>query len=320
MKKSIIKNINILQGQSLVEIVIAMAIGVILIGNSVILIGASLQSSSSVKQCLQVNFLIRQESEAIESLAQNNWHSIYALSKETDYHINLSSNIWEIDSEQEVGVINNIPYKRYFQVYNVGRDSNGDISESGIDDPNTQKIVIYLDYGNNYLNSSSIGFYLIRSANNQVFHQTDWSGGEGQIGPIPNPGNRFGSAVNINFSTEGQITMATTTLDAELISSILDTGIEGGAGYNSLLWLGSFNAGGNVKFQIAFSNSPSGPWVYYGPSSSEDWYQLNPNTGYTFPINDSASPQNKRYIRYKVHLSTTGVSPKVEEVIINWCP
>jgi len=47
------------------------------------------------------------------------------------------------------------------------------------------------------------------------------------------------------------MTTATTT-DATLTSSILDTGVSGGAGFNSLLWQGSLGTGGIVKFQIAF--------------------------------------------------------------------
>lgn len=309
------------KAQSLVEILVAISVGVILIGSSTVLIGVSLKSYNSIRQHLQASFLIRQESEAIQSLAQNNWHSLYNLSKQSDYQINLSGNKWEISPGQETSEVNDVSYKRYFQVYNVNRDGNGNIVEIGTDDPNTQKVIIFLDYGSNYAHSSTITFYLIRSFNNQTFHQTDWSEGNGQAGPIPNPGSLFDSAdSNINYaSTTGSIymTIAEST-PAELISSILDTGAVGGAGFNSLLWQGALNTGGSVKFQIAFSNSASGPWTYYGPTSSEDWYQPNPNVCTAFPTAGSASPQNKRYIRYKVQLSTASVSPQVNDIIINW--
>jgi len=308
------------KAQSLVEILVAISVGVILIGSSTVLIGVSLKSYNSIRQHLQASFLIRQESEAIQSLAQNNWHSIYNLNKQSDYQINLSGNKWEISPGQETSEVNDVSYKRYFQVYNVNRDGNGNIVEIGTDDPNTQKVIIFLDYGSNYAHSSTITFYLIRSFNNQTFHQTDWSEGDGQVGPIPNPGSLFDSASNIDFSTEGQITIATTTSDGILTSSILDTGIVNGAGFNSLLWQGAFNTGGSVKFQIAFSNSVSGPWTYYGPTSSEDWYQPNPNVSIFFPSTGLASPQNNRYIRYKVQLSTTSASPRIDDIIINWSP
>ncbi|MDD3491775.1 MAG: hypothetical protein PHG13_02350 [Candidatus Pacebacteria bacterium] len=315
-----IKNYK-MKAQSLIEILIAIGVGVILVGGSAVLIGASLNSYNSTKQLLQADFLMRQEAEAIQSLARNNWHFIYDLEKQRDYWIDLSENNWVINAGKEEGHINNIPFLRYFQVYDVFRDANGEIVEIGDEhDLNTQKVIIFLNYGHDYIDSTSLSFYLVRSFNNQTFHQFDWSEGDGQKGPIPNPGNRFDSAINIDFNTSGQITMATTTSNAELISSVLDTGIDSGAGYNSFLWLGAFNSGGDVKFQIAFSNSPSGPWQYYGPSSTEDWYQPNPNISYAFPVTNSASPQNNRYIRYKIYLSTIGVSPKVEDIIINWSP
>jgi len=84
-----------MKAQSLIEILIAIGVGAILIGGSAVLIGVSLNSYNSTKQLLQADFLIRQESEAIESLAQNNWYFIHALNKDTDYCINLLDNIWE---------------------------------------------------------------------------------------------------------------------------------------------------------------------------------------------------------------------------------
>jgi len=166
-------------------------------------------------------------------------------------------------------------------------------------------------------------FYLTRSEDNKVLHQTDWSGGSGQTGPISNSGNKFDTAdSNINYaSTTGSIYMTTaTTTAATLASSILDTGVSGGAGFNSLLWQGSLGTGGTVKFQIAFSNSSSGPWTYYGLTSTSDWYQPNPNVSIALTTTGSASPQNKRYIRYKVNLSTSSTSPTINDIIINWSP
>jgi len=316
-----IKNLKFKRkGQSLVEILVAVSVGTILVGGSVGLMGVSIKSYGTVRKHLQANVLIRQAAEVIQSLARSNWHNIYDLTKGTDYKISLSGNFWTISAGQETGIVNNVPYKRYFQVNDVNRDASDNIAEVGTDDPSTQKITIILEYGNNYTSSSSISFYITRSDNNSVFHQTDWVGGSGQTGPVSNPGDKYDTSTNIATSTAGQITMATTTSDGTLISSILDTGVPVNAGFNSLLWQGNSGTGGLVKFQIAFSNSSSGPWTYYGPTSDADWYQPNPDISITFPTAGSASPQNKKYIRYKVNLSTTGTSPTVNDIIINWSP
>jgi len=320
-------------GQSLVELLVAISIGTILIGGSAGLMGVSLKSYASIRKHLQANVLIRQAAEVIQSLARSDWHSIDNLTEVSNYQISLSGNTWTISAGQETDTVNDIPYKRYFQVYNVNRDGSGNIADTGDDDPSTQKITVFLEYDNNYISSSSVLFYLTRSENNKVFHQTDWSGGEGQTGPISNPGNKFDTAdSNINYaSTTGQITMTTaTTTPAELVSSILDTGVSNGAGFNSLLWLGDLGTGGAVKFQIAFSdcangatNYPTcdtGTWTYYGPASTSDWYNYFPNESIPLTIKGDASPQNYRYIRYKVNLSTSSTTPTINDIIINWSP
>ena len=311
-------NFNKRKAQSLVEVLLAVTVGVILIGSSVMLIGISIKTYRSIKQHLQANFLFRQEAEAIEVLAKSNWYSIYELERETDYSISFTENIWECTEGKEQGEINKILYKRYFKVENVYRNLNGKISPSGEIDASTLKITIFIDYGNSYEHSLSSDFYLIRAFKNGVFHQTDWSGGDGQEGPVTIPENFFASASNIDFSNQGYITMATTTEESELISSIFDTGIEGGASFNSLLWQGTLNAGCSVKFQIAFSNSVSGPWNYYGPTSLSDWYQPNPNVSLQLPIAGDASPMNHRFIRYKVKLSTSKTPPQIDDISINW--
>jgi len=320
------KNLKFKKAQSLVELLVAISIGTILIGGSVTLMGVSLKSYASIRKHLQANVLIRQTIEVIQTLARYDWHSIYDLTEASDYKISLSGNTWTISEGRETDTVNDIPYKRYFQVYDVNRNESGDISDTGtIDDPSTQKITIFLEYGDNYISSSSVLFYLTRSEDNKVFHQTDWSGGSGQVGPISNPGNKFDTAdSNINYaSTTGSIYMTTpTSTVASLTSSILDTGVTAGAGFNSLLWLGD-SAEGTVKFQIAFSSSSSGLWTYYGPlSTGDNWYTPLPGDSYNFPTTGSSSPQNYRYIRYKVYLSTasTSTSPQVDDIIINWSP
>lgn len=321
------------KAQSLLELLLSIAVGTIMIGGSVLLMTTSLKIYQSAKQKLTANSLLRQQNEVIVSLSQDSWHKVSDLTKDSNYYATSTNNIWSINSGQESGLLNGVPYKRYFKVFDVLRDSSGNISDSGNTDPNTLKIVSYLEYGANYGLSSSISFYLTRSSNNQVIQQTDWSGGEGYLGPVPYPDNKFYSQTNIEYSTADQITMATTTQPAELVSSIIDTGIDGGAGFNSLIWQGSAN-GGTVKFMIAASNSQDGPWTYYGCSAtpslclnSANWTtssssvaSLEPNTSLPFPFSGDASPQNKRYIRYKVLLSTTGTSPQINDIIINWSP
>jgi hypothetical protein len=221
-------------------------------------------------------------------------------------------------------------YTKYFVTNKISRTS-GTIDttyNSANDDSSTLKINSVIKYGRGLVSQQTGGiadvrFYFTRSYNNQTFWQTDWSEGSDQSGPISNPGNKFDTAdSNINYaSTIGSIYMTTpTSTVASLTSSILDTGVSEGAGFNSLLWLGNLGTNGNVKFQIAFSNSSSTVNTYYGPTSTSDYYQPNPNVSIAFPTTASSSPQNMRYIRYKVYLSTASTTPQINDIIINWSP
>jgi len=140
------------RGQSLLEALLSIALGVIFIGSSVGLIGVSLRTFNTAKQHLQANSLVRQTAEIIQSLTHDNWHNVSDLTKGSNYYATSTNNVWSFSSGQEISTINSVPYKRYFQVFDVTRDASGNIG-TGNNDPSTQKIIVYLNYGNNYVSS-----------------------------------------------------------------------------------------------------------------------------------------------------------------------
>jgi hypothetical protein len=104
--------------------------------------------------------------------------------------------------------------------------------------------------------------------------------------------------------------------------------------YNSIMWQGTLNSGnGRVRFQLATSDSPSGPWNYYG--SSDNGVTCNSAAWYDAPVADTpveiicaeAYHNNQRYFRYIVQLCSNNdcvkpgdISPLVDDVIVNWSP
>ena len=134
-----------------------------------------------------------------------------------------------------------------------------------------------------------------------------------------------------------------------LDSSTFDTEVQGGVNYNSIFWRGAMPAGTGVSFQLASSNCadgetnppsctappPEGVWSdeqFLGPSgTSNDSFDFNSGSfldqeygQYYFISLEGANPHaNKRYFRYRIWLfsnSNSTLSPKVDEVIINWSP
>ncbi len=130
-------------------------------------------------------------------------------------------------------------------------------------------------------------------------------------------GNTCGAS---NYKVNTTWRAAATT--AELVSAIFDTQVLKGAAPNAILWRGTKPTGTTVKFQIASSNSSSGPWNFIGPEGTSGTY-YEP-TGPDTPIQiNLAYHNNQRYIRYKVILVSDvsqTASPKVDDVIINWSP
>jgi len=107
-----------------------------------------------------------------------------------------------------------------------------------------------------------------------------------------------------------------------LTSSIFDTGASSGVAINTIMWQGNKPSGANVKFQIASSNSSSGPWSYFGPDGSDTTHYTPTDVNIPVQIN-LAHHSNKRYFRYKIFLESNAsqtAGPRVDDVIINYSP
>ncbi|MDI6717893.1 MAG: hypothetical protein QMD86_02545 [Patescibacteria group bacterium] len=130
----------------------------------------------------------------------------------------------------------------------------------------------------------------------------------------------------VNTGTCGTVNYKVSTLWSNiptsgfLISSIFDTQINQGSALNSIIWKGQLN-GGSVQFQIASSNSSSGPWDYKGPDGTGNTYYSGSNN-VAIPLNLKYH-NNQRYFRYKIFINSDSErtnSPVVEDVIINYSP
>ncbi len=114
-----------------------------------------------------------------------------------------------------------------------------------------------------------------------------------------------------------------------LTSSIFDTGVVGGAAYNSIMWKGTLGTGstGKVRFQLAASNLSTGPWNYYSGSTcgALDWFDT---TGPDASVELKCPTQfnNMRYFRYKVQLCSDNCTvagpntPTVNDIVVSWAP
>ncbi len=109
-------------------------------------------------------------------------------------------------------------------------------------------------------------------------------------------------------------------------SAIFDTEVVGGAQFNSVSVKGVRYFGTDIFFQLATSNSSSGPWIFIGPDGTSNTYyefdyETKSKTYYT--VLDYRYHNNYRFFRYKLRLKsdkTQLITPYVDDIIINWSP
>jgi hypothetical protein len=94
---------------------------------------------------------------------------------------------------------------------------------------------------------------------------------------------------------------------------------------NSLVWRGAQVSGTSVNFQLAVSNSASGPWNFVGPDGTANT-NFTGNSGSQITLQSCTLTSScyslfsgYRYFRYRVNLVSNGLyTPTVTSVVVNW--
>lgn len=98
-------------------------------------------------------------------------------------------------------------------------------------------------------------------------------------------------------------------------SSTFDTGSDQ-VSYNWLKWSGVAPQNTAIKFQLATSNSNTGPWNYVGPDGTGSTYYENA----ALDLINYNQHLNQRYLRYKLFLENSNSlqPPSLEELMISY--
>lgn len=133
---------------------------------------------------------------------------------------------------------------------------------------------------------------------------------------------------------------ATGSLDSAVFDTFDGGGANQGPAYNSIMWNGTVEGTGKVRFQLATSDNAAGPWNFYGSSdggvtcNSGSYYDTltsgvggGPGKPVEISCAASQSQNNKRYYKYRIQIcssadcASSGVtSPIVTGVVVNWAP
>ena len=118
-----------------------------------------------------------------------------------------------LSADEVEHLYNSTMFNRYFYIENVCRTNDANYELAGVapcdggevDDPSTQRITGVVEWsGKDKTANFSLIRYLTRWRN-EVFHQTDWSGGSGQEGPVEKSSDQYASSTDIDFSSSGEI-------------------------------------------------------------------------------------------------------------------
>lgn len=174
-------------GQSLIEILIGAGLIFIIVGGAVRAMDLSLRSSAQNKNSQTAISLNVELSDQVSALGEADWHKIYGLSKfPTKHHLvsnGGSLNVSAPDAVEEI-TVDGIIFSRYFTVENLT-------------DPSSQKITVTTSWNEKGDPATiSLNKYITRNKS-LIFHQTDWSGGWGQTGPVTQANSRYESSSKI---------------------------------------------------------------------------------------------------------------------------
>jgi len=189
-----LRNKNKYSGQSLVEILVAVTVGVVIILGVITIIAPSLKISTDTLRGQIASALGKQLLDNVRVMAEGTWHSIdfLATSSANKYYLITSSSPFMATSGIESVAVATTTYTRYFYL--------NDFSRGGVVDPSTKvlTVVFSLQGGTN----RTLQTYLTRS-NDVIFDQTDWSGGGNQAGPITRNTtyNLFATSSGIDYAT-----------------------------------------------------------------------------------------------------------------------
>lgn len=166
------------KGQSLIELLIAIALAVVIIVGAMRLLQFLIRVNA-YDPVIQAGALLAHDGiQSVVATAQGSWTAIASTTADARYHLATSTNGFVVVSGDELKIVNAIAYTRYFTIHSVMRDGmDGIVASGGVDDSSTKKIAVTVSWsyqGKPY--SAMLEQYVTRTRN-EVLSQTDWVGG-----------------------------------------------------------------------------------------------------------------------------------------------
>jgi type II secretory pathway pseudopilin PulG len=204
------RNIQFRGGQSIIELLVAIGVGIILIVGAISVLGPTIKTQGDTTRLQVAAGLGKGLLENVAVFADADWHniSVLATSSASKYYLIASTSPFTIASGTENVVVATTTYSRYFYIDDVYFNASGKIDTAGTSyHPSVKKVTVAYGWGKA---TNTLVSYIART-NNSAFAQTDWSAGSG-LGVVTATSvlRGFGSSTNINYVTSTASPTSTT--------------------------------------------------------------------------------------------------------------
>lgn len=167
-------------GQSLMELIIAVGLGVLIILGGIGAVSLYLRVSSQDIPYQKANFLAREIIDDIGVTAGGNWEKIANATSSS--YLSASSSGFIVQSGQENMALDNTTYSRYFYSASVCRDAGDSVVDcsvpGSVNDPSTKKITAIVGWVyRGFPANVSLEKYVTKTSN-EVLFQNNWVGGK----------------------------------------------------------------------------------------------------------------------------------------------
>jgi type II secretory pathway pseudopilin PulG len=186
-------------GQSLIDVLIASALGALLLVGALSVLAPALRGSKAAETAQNGAVAARGVIDGVRSLASSDWEAVSSLTPGSPYHLVHSSTSTTIVAGEDTSLASSTGMTTFFTVNPVRRNSSGAyVSSGGFEDAST--LAMTVSYEVPGAQPRTVSTFLTRSLS-RAYVQTDWSGGSGQTAATTEFGNEFADHLDIDFST-----------------------------------------------------------------------------------------------------------------------
>ncbi|MDP1688800.1 MAG: prepilin-type N-terminal cleavage/methylation domain-containing protein [bacterium] len=206
---------NSREGQSLIEILVGIAIMSIFLTGAAIMMINIIKIGKTNRSAQTAQDLASELLDNVKAINSSNWQNLYSLSPKgssTPYYATTTLNGLQVTTGQELLTIDNMVFTRYFYIENVCRDSSGGTDGTGVvvgvsdtlvcspafEDPSSQRVTVRVTWLDS--DGKTLTEFITRFAN-AVTSQASWQGGPVGDSVSLVATTTFASSSNIDFSS-----------------------------------------------------------------------------------------------------------------------